>query len=119
MTTYYHGGTAGLTLADLQIIRAGQKQAKPGRVYGGFYITAREDHAQGYAAMSEAPTLYRVTLHEGTDVSHINEITRISRETIAYCLSAGVKVVKGKDPRGREELAVLDLSAIKSIEVVA
>lgn len=116
-TVLFHGSPrSDLTQADIRIIGGeGRKQGKKGRVYGGFYAAdeASIADAEGYAG--EGGTVYRLELTPGAVVEEKEgDITRLSEQTIAEYLARGVDVVKGKDPRGRTEYAVINEKAIAS-----
>lgn len=116
--TLYHGSNrADMTIAAVDIVRQhGQKQGKPGRVYGGFYLTACPQRAARYAAMAEGtPTVYAVKLSSGQAIE-LPEITRIPAARIADIVAAGHSVATGIDPRGHREFVVLDTSIITSME---
>lgn len=111
----FHGGRKGMTRADIQIVgREGQKQGKKGRKYGGFYATDQQGEASGYASMGqEKGAVYALDLTPGAVVEEkTGDITRLTEEQIAEYRARGVDVVKGKDPRGRTEYAVINEQAI-------
>lgn len=117
-----HGsGNAEFDLSAVEIIRVnGQKQGKKGRSYGGLYGSSEADigHAQGYAEMmGGTPTIYDVKIKKEAKVFNKDgDITRLSEAYINDLVEKGFGVVKGTDPRGRTEYAVINKSAIKSIE---
>lgn len=115
-----HGSTSrDLTLDSIEIVRTGQKQGKKGRSYGGFYNAMKGDDAQasGYANMSEGtPSLYDVKLKPGSKVfEKEGDITRLSESYINDLKAQGYAAVRGKDPRGNVEVAVIDKDAIGSM----
>ena len=114
---FYHGSNnPGLTVENVQVLGGERKQNKKGRRYGGFYIAgvAGLKEAQGYAG-AEGVT-YRVELKPSAVVeTKQGDITRLSEATIAEYRERGVDVVKGTDPRGRIEYAVINEDAIDSM----
>lgn len=114
----FHGGRAGLTLADIQIVRepGATKQGKRNRVYGGFYGTSKLEEAQGYAEATEGSTVYRIELAPDAKVeTKEGDVTRLSAQTIQEYRDRGVDVVVGKDPRGRTEYVVINKDAITGL----
>ena len=116
--TLFHGSPrSDMTAADVRIIGGeGRKQGKAGRSYGGFYAAdeASVSDAEGYAGADG--TVYRIELVEGAVVEEkAGDITRLSEQTIAEYRERGVDVVKGKDPRGRTEYAIVNGAAIASM----
>lgn len=114
--TLYHGSPrADLTQADIKVLgRTGQKQGKAGRAYGGFYAAdaASIADAQGYAG--DGGTVYRIDLVPGAVVEDKEgDITRLSESAINEYRARGVDVVKGKDPRGRTEYAIINEAAVQ------
>lgn len=116
--TLFHGSPrADLTVADIQIVGGPKrKQGKAGSSYGGFYasdVNSTSD-AEGYAG--EGGTVYRIELRPGATIeTKEGDITRLSEETIADYRARGVDVVKGTDPRGRTEYAIINEGAIASM----
>lgn len=113
----FHGSSsADLNLDSIEIIRKdGQKQGKKGRVYGGFYAAdeSRVSDAEGYAGQDG--TVYRIELKPGAVIEDKEgDITRLSEAAINDYLARGVDVVRGKDPRGRVEYAIINKDAISS-----
>ena len=114
----FHGGRAGLTLDDIQIVRepGATKQGKKNRVYGGFYGTSKLEEAQGYAEATEGSTVYRIELTPDAKVeTKEGDVTRLSAQTIQEYRDRGVDVVVGKDPRGRTEYVVINKDAITGL----
>lgn len=118
--TLVHGSTnPALTLDDIQIIRTGgQKQGKPGRVYGGLYTHAEDDVnlAANYAKMGDGtPSLYNVQIKPGAKVEDfgVEDVTRLKKERIDELIEQGVGVVKGQNPLGKTEWVVIDKNAIQ------
>lgn len=114
--TLYHGSPrTDMAQADIKVLgRTGQKQGKAGRSYGGFYAAdaASIADAQGYAG--EGGTVYRIDLVPGAVIEEKEgDITRLSESAIAEYRSRGVDVVKGKDPRGRTEYAIINEAAVR------
>lgn len=119
-----HGSpTADLNLDGINIVREGQKQAKKGRKYGGFYATSVADlsQAQGYADMAGATgTVYDVVVKPGTKILRKEgDVTRLSESDIAKWTAEGYGLVIGTDPRGRTEHVVIDKNAIGSVAPIA
>lgn len=114
----YHGSTKpNLSIDDVQIVRTeGQKQGKKGRVYGGFYAAAedRVSDAEGYAGVDG--TVHAIDLKPGAVIEDkTGDITRLSADTIAEARARGVDVMRGLDPRGRTEYAIINKDAIARI----
>lgn len=117
--TLLHGGRKGLTVADLQIVRTGQKQGKKGRVYGGFYTAsgADEAYARGYAEMLEDGAVYRIEVTPGTRVlEKEGDITRLSAAQIDEWVKQDIGIIVGKDPRGKTEYVIIDKKTVRVIE---
>lgn len=114
----YHGSpNQALSLDDVQIIGGeGRKQGKKGRSYGGFYAADESSitDAEGYAG--EGGKVYAVDLKPDAVMEEKQgDITRLSEQTINEYRARGVDVVKGKDPRGRTEYAIINRDAIVRI----
>jgi hypothetical protein len=122
-TRFLHGSSnPNLTLDAVEIIRSsGQRQAKRGRVYGGFYMTSANDlkQALGYANMGgNKGFLYDVVIRPGTMILRKDgDITRLSPDDIKKWVDEGYGVVAGKSPLGQTEYVVIDKSVIQSLEL--
>lgn len=115
-----HGSpNKALSIDDVVIIRDGQKQAKKGREYGGFYATLQQDRlqAENYSKMNGSDgNVFDVNLKSGTKILKKNgDITRLSKQYIDEQVAKGVGAIYGTDPRGRTEIAIIDKNAIESI----
>ena len=116
-----HGSTrADLTADQIQVINPNSKQGKRGRVYGGFYATTDAASAQRYANMGKegsVPTVYDVQIKAGSNIlDSAGDITRLSESTIAQHRTNKVDVVRGKDPRGQVEYAIINPEAVGALK---
>jgi len=121
MTVLHGTDNKNLTLDDINIIRTGQKQAKKGRSYGGFYTTFEDNqsHAQRYSTDNgnREGVVYSVKIKPDTKVKALSsDITRLSDTDIAQWVSEGFGAITGRDARGRQEFVVIDKGVIESID---
>jgi len=122
--TLVHGsGNPDMKLDDIQIIRtSGVKQAKKGRIYGGFYTLAQKDAAKAevYAKMMDGstPTMYDVKIKQGTKIYQTDrDVTRLNPDAINELTEAGYGIIVGKDPRGHTEWVIVDKDCVQSVSV--
>jgi len=114
----FHGsGNPTLTQGQIQAERLGSKQARRGRATAGFYTTPDLDYAQSYAGMMKGtPSLYNIGLKRGSRVGPSGgDITRISPSQAAAYREQGFDAVRGRDFRGKDELAILNPAAVRSV----
>ena len=98
---------------DITVFNPGAKQARGGREYGGFYTTpdSHLGYAQGYAGPTG--TVYQIDLpDEARILDKAGDITRLDRATIDGALAEGFAAIRGKEWRGKPEVAIINPSAI-------
>lgn len=105
-----------LTLNAIQLFNPQAKQNKKGRVYGGFYTTDPSDIIQAKKYATPTGSIYKIFIHPNAKIITKNgDITRLSQNTIEEYKNSGYDIVKGKDPRGYSEYAIINLDIITDI----
>lgn len=115
--TFYHGGLPkGATLDNVDLDRSGTQQNKNGRSYGGFYLTDASSKAwsEKYASRRSG-VLHALRFKPGSSVFTTRaNIDRLSADQRAALKAAGYAAIEGKDTLGRNQVVLLDKTAVES-----
>jgi hypothetical protein len=80
MMTLYHGGLAeNSTLKNIDVFRYAKKQQKPGREYGGFYMTADVESAANYARMNNSEFVGEFVIDPDAKILDLGDDGRVMR----------------------------------------
>lgn len=116
---FYHGGLpSGSNKQTIEPFKESIKQNKPGRHYGGFYMTEDIGYAKNYVRQNEN-ALFRITIDvdEERSLNVGSGIERINVDKLEE-LSHDYDLLYGKSITGKEEYVLLNPSIIKKFEEV-
>lgn len=113
----YHGGLEhDSTLDTIDLDRTGTQQNKPGRTYGGFYLTDNTSRpwAEEYARKRNG-NLHGFLIDQNARIFRTEEnIDRLSQEDRAI-FATKYDLIQGKDLVGRIQYVLLNKNVVKKI----
>jgi hypothetical protein len=105
-----------LTLNAIQLFNPNAKQNKNNKKYGGFYTTNPTDINQAQKYATPTGSIYKIEIKPNANIiTKNNDITRLSQNTINQYLNNNIDIIKGKDPRGYTEYAIINTNIITNI----
>lgn len=108
-----------LTLNDIKLFNPNAKQNKNNKIYGGFYTTDQSDIAQAQKYATQSGSIYKIFINPNANIiTKDGDITRLSQNTISQYLNNNIDIVKGKDPRGYTEYAIINTNIITNISKI-
>ena len=114
---FYHGGLpSGSDKSVIDPFKEAKKQNKPGRHYGGFYMTKDIDYAKNYVRHNGGG-LFKITISGGRSFDMSTGIERIKVDDLKE-LSKKYDLLYGKEIMGHEVYVLLNPSIIKDFEEV-
>lgn len=112
----YHGGLADTaTLDNIDLNRPGSKQNKPGKTYGGFYLTDETSLEWSKDYAREKGYLHGFLIKKEAKILETNKIIdRLSQEERDLAAQE-YDLIKGKDILGRTQFVLLNKDVIEQI----
>src|SRR5690606_35431451 len=86
--------------------------------YGGFYTYDNIEDVERFAQGNKSANIHKITLVPGTKISdYEGSIERLDKNKLDELRAKGYKVIRGKSIFGKDEIIIIDKSAISSIEL--